>query len=172
MNLFKDSQDKIIQNCFYSNKKKDLIIEFITRIEGVHKVFLYINEILVDDNPFLIFVNGDTYPPSSLSSPFSSNQNMVKVGLNNSRNFLGRSSSSYELSTSNSNSRLSGLSTSDSQIISSNYCQAALGHGTILCAKKDAEFHFVINDKNIKCLCVYGKANLINKFQHKCTKKF
>jgi hypothetical protein len=157
-----DSQDKIIQNCFYSNKKNDLVIEFITRVEGVHKVFLYINEILVDDNPFLIFVNGDTYATNSLSYS-ASNPNMIKMGLNNSKNILGRnqSSSSYELSTSNSNSKLSGLSSSDSQILATNYCQAAIGHGTILCAKKEAEFHFVINDKNIKCLCVYGEWRLL-----------
>jgi hypothetical protein len=49
-------------------------------------------------------------------------------------------------------------STSDSQVLSqNNICLAALGHGTILCARKDHQFHFVINDKNIQGLCVYGK---------------
>jgi hypothetical protein len=36
-------------------------------------------------------------------------------------------------------------------------CNAAIGHGTILCCKKNSEFHFVINNRNIQGLCVNGK---------------
>ena len=148
-----DSQDKQIQNCFYSNKKKDLIVEFITRIEGVHKIYLYINKQLVDDNPFLIYVNGDTYSTNSLSGVFSANPMKSSSGINGS----GRWNSSSSNDFGGSFSGQSIGSNSDSQIMPYNTCQAAIGHGTILYSKTNMEFHFVINDKNIQSLCVNGK---------------
>ena len=139
-----------IQNCCFSNKKGDLIVEFITRIEGMHKIYLYLNDELVDDNPFLIYVNGDSYISNCLSGVFS-NASPFK-SYSNPR---FTSSSSNDFGTSFSGQ--SCMSTSDSQIMSSNSAHIPIGHGTILSSKINEPFHFVVNDQNIQGLCVYGK---------------
>ena len=135
-------------------------MEFITRIEGIHKIFFYINNELVDDNPFLIFVNGDTYTANSLYGVLSS------LPTKSSTAFSGRGP--WNSSTSGSHIEMGGTfspssfmsqnSNSDSQMtnMNGNICQAAIGHGTILCCKKNSEFHFVINNRNIQGLCVNG----------------
>lgn len=120
----------------------------------MHKIYLYINGELVDDNPFYIYVNGDTYTSNSVSSIFPSPFPNFKRSMNNIANYRYNSSSSNDFGTSFSGQSL--ISNSDSQIISNNYCQAAVGHGAILCCKRNTQFHFVINDKNIQGLCVYG----------------
>lgn len=197
-----DPHDQLIQNCFFTNKKQDLVIEFISRKEGVHKVYLYIKGELVDDNPFYIHVNGDVFTTSSAYGLFTAIP-YLKTSINNFGAI--NSSSSIEFAAGNNPTTASGYglsaggsgagggvgvggnsgvsnsmaadlpgilgnmitsgktrsidSNSDSQIMSqsNNVCLAALGHGTILCARREVQFHYVINDKNIQGLCVYGK---------------
>jgi coenzyme F420-reducing hydrogenase alpha subunit len=49
------------------NEKSDLIIEFITRVEGLHKIYLYLNDELVDEKPF--YINVQTNDFEILSQP-------------------------------------------------------------------------------------------------------
>jgi hypothetical protein len=76
-----DPQDRQIQNCFFSNKRRDLLVEFITRIEGLHKIYFYIGDELVDDNPFVIYVNGDTYTANSLYGVFGGGGGSTKASI-------------------------------------------------------------------------------------------
>lgn len=170
----------MIQNCFFSNKKLDLVIEFITRKEGLHKIYLYIKNELVDDTPFFIHVNGDLFTAASSGSMTNSavpiqawphlrqssqTQRQLAGATSASANELGTTSSARSLESNSADSLavaqqqhqpLKAASSSSSVI-----CLAALGHGTISCAKKDVPFHFVISDKNIQGLCVYGSLLLI-----------
>lgn len=158
--FFQDSQNKLIQNCYFYNKKQDLVIEFITRTEGSHKIYLYINDELVDDCPFYIYVSGDTYTANTLLGVFSpytyskssiysfSTFNIHSSSTNmdlcaNTRSYSGQSAFS-QTSSSSTHPELSG------------FCQALIGNGTIQCAKRDSKFHFVISSKNVQGLCIYG----------------
>ena len=171
-----DPQDRQIQNCFFANKRRDLIVEFITRIEGLHKIFFYIGDELVDDNPFVIYVNGDTYTTThSLYGIFGAGSTKASSGgveLNSNTTGCVKGFWNSNKSGSCSPSLMSQHSNTDSQTTSTTgnlngagggsggggaANQAAIGHGTILCCKKNSEFHFVINNRNIQGLCVNGK---------------
>lgn len=134
----------------------NMIVEFITRIEGVHKVFLYLGERLIYDNPFLIYINGDCYTASALSgilSPFH-NFNTSTISFTNPRinPALNGSSSSNE---SNSPSRNAPLNLGF-------YQASSYGHGNIYCLKINEPFHFVISDQNLKGLSVFGRLFIFN----------
>ena len=175
-----------------------MVIEFVTRVEGLHKVVLYMNDILVDVDPFLIHINGDSYASDltlpAMLSPASPQQQQSNSRTRTHNVFMDSSnsmSSARQLTPNpttgtittttattttsanpNPNTTLSSLSsneltiTSNSVVSSSsnesqvyaaaNYCHAALGHGAILCCKLNQEFHYVLNDKNVKGLSVYG----------------
>lgn len=199
--VVKDPHEQTIQNCFFANKKHDLVIEFITRKEGVHKIFLYVKGELVDDTPFFIYVNGDLFTThhhhhsnssthSSISNsattataataataanngPFASwlhlrqSSTQFLPGAPGSGNFAHsaiQSSSSNEFGAtlsarsfeSNSADSLVQHPHQSPSTTSSGICMAGFAHSTILCARKDAQFHFVVSDKNIQGLCVYG----------------
>lgn len=232
----------IIQNCFFMNKKHDLVVEFITRKEGVHKIYLYIRNELVDDTPFFIYVNGDLFTTTAAywvaataaaaaaaaatsggigsSSARSSTSNtlgvtaaaswphlrqsqlqlgsppMSRAAIASSEDFSDVSAMAAmavtaggTVATTSARSfesdavfggggggvgvggarqqfhqSLGGVSSSSSVSSGggggangSSICLAGLGNSTILCARKDYPFHFVITDKNIQGLCVYGK---------------
>ena len=135
----------MIQNCFFSNKKNDLVIEFITRNEGMHRIYFYVNENLVDDNPFLVYVNGD-----------STAKNLLPEG-----GFLLSTPSYQRLSTLQLNESLHeqmSVSSSDSQIFLRGCFQTSFTYNGIFCSKLDKMFQFVINEVNIQGLCVYGKS--------------
>lgn len=152
--LNEDSNHSTVKNCKFFNKFKDLVIEFVTRTEGMHKIYLYINDDLVDDNPFYIYVNGESQVSNSLSTVFSP-FTKFKSSLNNVSTI--NSQSSNELNASNSNSRSQIDSTSTTNSLST---QPNISNGSIMCAKKNAPFHFVIHNKNLQGLCVYGILNL------------
>lgn len=199
-----------MQNCFFANKKHDLIVEFITRKEGIHKIYLYIKNELVDDNPFFVHVSGDLFATTAYiaaSSARSSTSNTLGLGPFASWPHLRQSSQQQLASTSprssraalvaaaqltanGANAEVASIGSADemtsggaairssvrslesnsadslvaqqqqarqlNQPSSSSVCLAGLGNGTILCARKDSQFHFVITDKNIQGLCVYG----------------
>jgi len=135
-----------IQNCFFLNSRNDLVIEFITRNEGLHKVFFYVNETLVDDNPFLVYVNGD-----------SSAKNLLPEG-----GFLLTTPSYQNLTPSNDSQDLSccGSSSSDSQVfLRGCFSQPSVSYSAIFCCKLGRSFHFVLNEANIQGLCVYDPLN-------------
>lgn len=152
-----DPHDLKIKSCHFQNEKNNLIVEFITRIEGIHKVYLYLNDKLIYDNPFLIYINGDCYTASSISgvlSPFH-NFNSSLATFTNPR--ISASSASNELVVTNSQSR---LNLSRSVPLNLGYYQASsYGHGSIYCLKINTPFHFVLNDQNLKGLSVFGKLN-------------
>ncbi|CAF0722221.1 unnamed protein product, partial [Brachionus calyciflorus] len=151
-----DSQQNTIRNCIYFNKHKDLAIEFISRVEGLHKIYLYIDDDLVDDNPFFVYVNGETLAINTLSSVFSP-FTTFKTSLNNISMFNSPTSSSNDLgNASNCNSRSQLDSTSTSNTITS---QPSIARGSIICAKKNEPFHFVIHNRNLQGLCVYDPLN-------------
>lgn len=142
-----------------------MIIEFITRAEGLHKVFVNVNDSLFNDSPFLVHVNGDL-------------QTLSTVAVCNSPSLLyARSPSLNHLSTSNSSSNdhlaksFSGHSlTSDSV----NFYGSSGGVGTflatnpfylvssckIMVTKTNFIFHFLLPNKNIQGLGVYGNSSL------------
>ena len=168
-----DPHDRPIQNCFFANKRRDLIVEFITRIEGMHKIFFYIGDELVDDNPFLIYVNGDTFTTAhSLYGMFGAGSTKASIGggaeLSSNTSGCVKGFWNSNKSGSCSPSLMSQHSNTDSQFTTTTgnlnggggvggANQASIGHGTILCCKKNSEFHFVINNRNIQGLCVNGK---------------
>jgi hypothetical protein len=141
----------------FSNKNNDLLIEFVTRIEGIHKIYLYFNNELIDDNPFLIYVNSDSYTINSLSSNYSR--------LPSFKSYLNSLASSkyYSISSSNndisgaSNASFGGLSHSDSQVLLSHLMHPYLGYGTVQCGKTNEPFHLVMNKNYLSGLIVYGK---------------
>ena len=221
--MFLDPQDQNIQSCFFANKKHDLLIEFVTRKEGVHKIYLYIKDELVDETPFFVYVNGDLFTTSAFlaaasarssmsntlalgpfaswphmrhstagtttvgMSPRSSRAAMILPPSMSSQPTQSMTStfSTSTLTANNTNTRADIASTSVDDVAvtsarslasnstdslqqqqqsrqlnqpsSSSVCLAGLGNGTIMCARKDAQFHFVITEKNIQGLCVYGK---------------
>lgn len=147
-----------VRSCIFFNKNKDLVVEFVSRTEGMHKIYLYIDNDLVDDSPFYVYVNGESQVSNSLStlfSPFTT----FKTSLNNMSMF--NSQSSNELNASNSNSRSQIDSTSTTISLTT---QPNIAHGSIICAKKNAPFHFVIQNKNLQGLCVYGILKLSKFF--------
>lgn len=132
-----------IKNCFYSNSANDLVIEFITRKEGIHKVFFFVNDNLVDDNPFLVYINGDSkakdlLPEGGFLLSASSYQIFCPIVMNDS--FLEPMSSS-----------------SDSQVLLRGCSQPSVTYTAIFCSKLNEMFHFVMNQANIQGLNIYGK---------------
>jgi hypothetical protein len=124
-----------------------LVIEFITRSEGLHRIFFYVEGRLVDDNPFLVYINGD-----------SKAKNLLPEG-----GFLLTTPSYQNLPTSESfNDSHSQTSTSDDSTIFLRVLQPCVTYNGIFCCKLGEMFHFVCRDSNIQGLCVYG--NLSNSY--------
>lgn len=145
-----DPFNNIIQSCFFSNLKNDLVIEFITRSEGLHRIFFYIEDRLVDDNPFLVYINGD-----------SSAKNLLPEG-----GFMLTTPSYQNLPTSESFNDQSS-SSSDSTIFL-RVLHPCVTYNGIFCCKLGEMFHFVSRDSNIQGLCVYGKSYFISPYSCKC----
>jgi hypothetical protein len=142
---FLDSHEQPVQTTVFKSKQSDLTVEFISRSEGLHKIFLYVNKALFNARPFTVFISGDT---STLSS--NSGANSSSFYVKSSSNNLSFSSSN-DLATSFSGNSL----TSDSQL--NNVCHSAdIGHNKILCSRTGRPFHYVLSNKNIQGLSVYG----------------
>jgi len=52
----------------------------------LHKIYFYIGEELVDDNPFVIYVNGDTYTANSLYGVFGAGGGSTKASIGGENN--------------------------------------------------------------------------------------
>jgi hypothetical protein len=119
------------------NEKSDLIIEFITRVEGLHKIYLYLNDELVDEKPFYINVQTNDFEilsqPNLLTSKSSLTQDNMQM--------VEKSASERSL-----------LST-DSHLDS---VAPLINYDVIRCSKTNQLFYYVLNDQNIQGLCVYG----------------
>ncbi len=140
-----DSQEQSVETTLFKSKQNDLMVEFISRSEGIHKILLYVDKVLFNERPFTVFISGDTTTISSNSAANSSSF-YVKSSSNN-LSF----SSSNELATSFSGNSL----TSDSLL--NNVCNIVnIGHNKILCSKTGEPFHYVLSNKNIQGLSVYG----------------
>ena len=123
------------------------MIEFVSRMEGMHKIYLYINDDLVDGKPFIVYVNGESEVANALSNvlfPFTTFKNSLKNNIN-----MLDSHSSHD-----SNTR--SLDESTNSLIS----QPNVAQGSTMCAKKNTPFHFVIQSKNLQGLCVYGNLKI------------
>ncbi len=144
-----DPKDVAINSCFFSNDKCDLVIEFVSRIEGLHNVFIYLNGELVDDKPFTLHVQSNQFDVANLSM-------MTKLSYNTDE--------SVEKSFSDK-SLVSTESHVDYPIIVHNE--------PIRCAKTNQIFYYVTNDQNIQGLCIYGnwakiKSKHVNNFNFFC----
>jgi hypothetical protein len=172
--ILKDPQDELIECTYFTNKDQDLIIEFITRDEGMHKIYVYINRKLVNESPFYIYVNGDisninhTNNNSNNNSLIQHQQQQLSNSLSYARssswtsNYFSKSqstnmSSSTDLRTSNSDNSLISDSTT---VNTTNFCQKSFIFNRIMCSKVRKPFHFVLNNKNVQGLSIYGKAKL------------
>ena len=133
-----------MKNCFYSNSVNDLVIEFITRKEGIHKVYFFVNDNLVDDNPFLVYVNGDSkaknlLPEGGFLLTSNSYQSFCPMVMNDSFH-----------------EQMSTSSSSDSQVLLRGCFQPSVTYTAIFCSKLNEMFHFVMKQENIQGLNVYG----------------
>jgi hypothetical protein len=132
-------------------------------------VFLFLNEKLIYDNPFLIFINGDCYTANSISgvlSPFH-NFNSSQASLPNPR-----INSSLTASTS-TEADSSGINLSRNVHLNQGYYQSSsYGHGSIYCPKMYKPFHFVLNDQNMKGLSVFGNYIFFYLFTIQAKNKF
>jgi hypothetical protein len=154
----------------FKNKQMDLIIEFISRAEGLHRIFLYVNKALFGVAPFSVFVSGEASSGStggsipqltSTSSTAASSSFYIKSSSNNLS-----ASSSNDLATSFSGNSLgrgggadgSSSGGSDSLLIN----HANIGHNKILCSRSGRPFHYVLSNKNIQGLSVYGLSPFFN----------
>jgi hypothetical protein len=121
-----------MNSCFFSNDKFDLVIEYVSRNEGPHKIFVYLNDELVDDKPFVVHVQSNQFDVANLSTMaklYSTEENVEK---------------SYS-----DKSLLSTDSHVDYPIIVHNE--------PIRCTKTNQVFYYVTNDQNIQGLWIYGK---------------
>ena len=114
----------------------------------MHKVFLFLNQILYNNTPYLIFINGDT-------------QTLSLGSMTNSSSFYAKSSSN-NLWFSSSNDLATSMSAnsliSDSLFNNNNLCSNSSimgGAYKILCTKTQIPFHYVLNNRNIQGLSVY-----------------
>jgi hypothetical protein len=180
-----DSFDRVVENCYFLTRFGDLIIEFITRLEGTHKIYLFLNDILIDDNPFLIFVNGDTILNNTHSGIFAiaelknhiNNNNNIQIkqkkknnsqqtissdfsdltttttGTTKSRNdeFLIKSDNIVNNQSSTSTSKCSSRASSKN-----NLTTQIMGHEVIQTAATDKPFHYIIKNKDVHSLSIYG----------------
>lgn len=87
----KDPNDDLIKNFTFTNDNYDLVIEFVSRVEGLHRVYVYVNNThLINEKPFQIYIHADEYltvsPQSrmisktSLLSSSSSSSNKIDCG--------------------------------------------------------------------------------------------
>ena len=103
---------------------------------------MYINDELVDENPFTINVNGDFTTTESLIG--QQNLNLTAPITSSSSNDLSRNST---------------YSNSDSMILKTCSWQSNASQSAIFCSKTKQPFHFVVNYKNLQNLCVYDPFN-------------
>jgi hypothetical protein len=147
-----DSNNQEVQNCFYINNEHDLVVEFLSRNEGVHKIYIYLNGELIDNRPYTINVNHDTF---GLSSNSSCNIKNDIVHLND--HFY--SSSSKEMSGSYSEQSAT-LSNTDSTILFNN--PILNSNNNVLLAKKNQAFHYVVGLHKIQGLCILSNFYHLN----------
>ena len=120
-----------------------MIIEFITRVEGLHKVYLYLNDELVDEKPFYINVQANEFEILSHPSLLTS-----KTSLNQSENSQMVEKSASERSLLSTDSHLDSV-------------PPLVNYDVIRCSKTNQLFNYVLNDQNIQGLCIYGKSLLL-----------
>lgn len=113
-----------------------MIIEFITRIEGQHKIYVYLNDELIDEKPFLIYVQANEFEILSHPGLLSSKTSLSQEG-HVEKSFSERS-----------------LLSSDSHF---DIAAPIVSYDAIRCSKTNQLFHYVLSDQNIQGLCVYGK---------------
>ena len=106
-------------------------------MEGLHKIFLYLNDELVDEKPFSINVQANEFEilsqPSLLTSKTSLNQDNSQM--------VEKSASERSLLSTDSHLDIPPL----------------VNYDVIRCSKTCQQFSYVLNDQNIQGLCVYGK---------------
>ncbi len=120
-----------------------MIIEFITRVEGLHKVYLYLNDELVDEKPFYINVQANEFEILSHPSLLTS-----KTSLNQSENSQMVEKSASERSLLSTDSHLDSV-------------PPLVNYDVIRCSKTNQLFNYVLNDQNIQGLCIYGESRLL-----------
>ena len=81
----------MVKNYLLSNDNYDLLVEFISRVEGVHKVFVYINDELLNEKPFVIYVHADNYLSIAPNTILSKKTRQEAVDDSNETTFYNHS---------------------------------------------------------------------------------